>query len=50
MTVDSIYCPSCGSSEMYWDDQDFEWICHGCGDVFTDEELDEARKEADTPS
>lgn len=42
-------CPNCGGS-LFWCDQDWEWICHGCGDVFTDDELEEARQEADNPA
>jgi len=42
-------CPNCGG-HLGWDDQDFEWICNGCGDVFTNDELEEAQEEADSPS
>ena len=36
-------CPVCGH-QMYWDDQDNEWACQ-CGEVFTDDELEEAKRE-----
>jgi len=32
-----IRCPKCGA-ELYWDDQDFEWVCK-CGEVYTDAEI-----------
>ena len=35
-------CPSCGK-ELGWNGDSFEWFCHACGDVFTDDELDEER-------
>jgi len=41
-------CPNCGKP-LGWYGDTFEWFCNGCGDVFTDDELDEARQEADHP-
>ena len=34
-------CPDCGQA-MLWDKLDLEWVCP-CGNVYTDEELDEER-------
>ena len=41
-------CPTCGG-HLAGDPEAFEWWC-SCGDVFTDDELAEARQEADNPS
>lgn len=41
-------CPTCGLG-MFWCDQDYEWICHGGGEVFNDDELAEVRKRQQIP-
>ena len=43
-----MYCPDC-NRVMEWNKLDLAWICP-CGNIYTDDELDEARKEADNPS